>query len=350
MAIAARFGGVALVSQQPSMAQEEGAPGDEFAGLTAPYRRELLVHCYRLAGPIHEAEDLVQETYLRAWRAYDRFEGRSSVRGWLYRIATNTCLTALRHRSARVLPSGLAGPSDDPDQPLALAGPGVAWIEPLPDSPASGLAADPADVVATKGSVRLALTSALQQLPARQRAVLILRDVLDWRASEVAELLDTTIPAVNSALQRARARLERVAPREEEVAEAAEPEQRRLVERYAMALERADMDRLLMRDDVTLEMPPHLTWFSGRDDVARFFDRTILRGEAGLYRLVPITANGQPALAAYRREGDGQYHLHTLQVLTVTATGVARIVAYLDPTLFVAFTLAPTLEGGPGRR
>jgi RNA polymerase sigma-70 factor, ECF subfamily len=340
------------VSQQPSMAQGEVAPGDEFAGLTAPYRRELLVHCYRMVGSIQEAEDLVQETYLRAWRAYDRFEGRSSLRGWLYRVATNTCLTALRHRSARVLPSGLAGPSDDPDQPLALAGPGVAWIEPLPDSPASGLAADPADVVATKGSVRLALTSALQQLPARQRAVLILRDVLDWRASEAAELLDTTIPAVNSALQRARARLERVAPREEEVAEAAEPEQRRLVERYATALERAEMDGLLrlMRDDVALEMPPHLTWFSGRDDVARFFDRTILRGEAGLYRLVPITANGQPALAAYRREGDGQYHLHTLQVLTLTPTGVARIVAYLDPTLFVAFDLAPTLEGGPWRR
>lgn len=309
--------------------------GEEFTQLTDVYRPELLVHCYRMLGSIHDAEDLVQETYLRAWRAYDRFEGRSSLRAWLYKIATNACLTALRHRSTRVLPSGLAGPSEDPEQPLALATAGVEWVEPL---------ADPAAIVAARGSVRLALISALQHLPARQRAVLILRDVLAWRASETAELLDTTTAAVNSALQRARAQLERLAPLEDDVAEPAQPEDRRLIDQYVSAFEQADMDALLrmLREDVALEMPPHLTWFRGREAVGRFIDGTVLGGP-GVNRLIPTTANGQPALAVYRREPDGLHHAHGIQVLTVTPTGIARIVTFLEPELFAAFGLAPIL-------
>ncbi|GAA0659934.1 sigma-70 family RNA polymerase sigma factor [Kitasatospora atroaurantiaca] len=309
---------------------------EEFTRLTAVYRPELLVHCYRMLGSIHDAEDLVQETYLRAWRAYDRFEGRSSLRVWLYRIATNACLTALRHRSTRLLPSGLAGPSEDPEQPLVLARPGVEWLEPL---------ADPAVIAATRGSVRLALISALQHLPPRQRAVLILRDVLVWRASEVAELLDTTTAAVNSALQRARSQLEREAPREEEVAEPAEPEHRRLIDRYATAFEQADIDGLLrlLREDVALEMPPHLTWFRGREAVGRFIGSRVLGGP-GVNRMVPTTANGQPAFAVYRREEDGLHHAHGLQVVTVTSTGIARIVTFLEPDLLTAFGLSPTLS------
>ncbi|WP_441249102.1 sigma-70 family RNA polymerase sigma factor [Kitasatospora sp. McL0602] len=309
---------------------------EEFTRLTDGYRTELLVHCYRMLGSIHDAEDLVQETYLRAWRSYGRFEGRSSLRAWLYKIATNACLTALRHRSTRVLPSGLAGPSEDPEQPLVLATAGVEWVEPL---------ADPAAVVAARGSVRLALISALQYLPARQRAVLILRDVLAWRASETAELLDTTTAAVNSALQRARAQLERLAPLEDEIAEPTGPELRRLVDQYVVAFEQADMDGLLrlLREDVALEMPPHLTWFRGREAVGRFIEGTVLGGP-GVNRLLPTTANGQPALAIYRREGDGLHHGHGVQLLTVTPTGIARMVTFLEPELVAGFGLAPVLE------
>ncbi len=294
-----------------------------------------------MVGSLHDAEDLLQETYLRAWRAYDRFQGRSSLRAWLYRIATNACLTALHHRSARVLPSGLAGPSDDPDQPLDLARQGVAWLQPLPGAHSViQSAADPAAVVATRGSVRLALVSALQQLPARQRAVLILREVLEWPATDVAELLGTTTTAVNSALQRARTHLARLGPREDEVTEPAEPELRRLIDRYAAAFERADLDTLLdlLRDDVSLEMPPHLTWFSGRDTVARFLRRHVL-GAPGTNQLFPTTANAQPALAAYRLTPEGTHDPHALQVLTVTPTGISRIVAFLDPALLSSFGL-----------
>src|SRR5689334_15621169 len=182
----------------------------DFTDLTSPFRGELLAHCYRLVGSVDEAEDLVQETYLRAWRAFGGFEGRSSVRTWLYRIATNVCLTALERGGRRALPSGLGPPGADPLAPVAMAGPEVSWLQPIPDSLLSLDSDDPAAIVATRDSVRLALIASLQYLPSRQRAVLLLRDVLDFPAAEVATMLDTTTAAVKSSLQRARSRLSEV--------------------------------------------------------------------------------------------------------------------------------------------
>ena len=320
---------------------------EEFTRLTDPFRRELLVHCYRMLGSVHDAEDLVQETYLRAWRFYEGFEGRSSLRIWLYRIATSACLTALEHHSRRLLPSGLGRPGEDTDRPLRPL-PGVEWVQPLPDAlfgaPGDTTTADPAAIVASRDSVRLALIAVLQHLPARQRAVLILRDVLAWRAAEVAELLGTTTAAVNSALQRARAQIERVAPKEDELDEPAEPSVRALLRRYTAAFENADINTLLqlLRDDVALEMPPDPEWFAGRAAVGRFLAGNVLF-EPGVFRLVATGANGQPAVAAYLRGRDGVHRAHAVQVLTVTRTGISRIVSFNDPGLFTLFGLDSTL-------
>jgi RNA polymerase sigma-70 factor (ECF subfamily) len=185
---------------------------DEFARSTEPFRRELLAHCYRMLGSLDEAEDLVQETFLRAWRSHAGFEGRSSLRVWLYRIATNACLTALEQRGRRALPSGLGAPSDDPDGAPVEAGPGVSWLGPIPDALVTGPPQDPAAIAVARESLRLGLIACLQYLPARQRAVLILRDVLAFPAAEVAAMLGTSTVAVKSILQRARARLDQVAP------------------------------------------------------------------------------------------------------------------------------------------
>ena len=317
------------------------ATREEFADLTDPFRRELLAHCYRMLGSVDDAEDLVQETYLRAWRSYDGFEGRSSLRTWLYRIATSACLTALEQRSRRPLPSGLAGPSDDPERPPVPALPEVAWLQPIPDTLLAGATVDPAATIASRESVRLALVAALQHLPAKQRAVLILRDVLAWRAVEAAELLGTTSAAVNSLLQRARAQLEQVAPVEDEVAEPTEPDRRALLDQYMAAFENADVTALmrLLREDIVWEMPPFATWFEGREAVGRFIASQVF-GPPDAWRMVPTGANGQPAVAAYRRGPDGAHHAHAIQVLTVTATGIARIVTFLEPDLFAAFGLA----------
>src|SRR6201986_4495359 len=198
---------------------------DDFTGLTGRFRGELLAHCYRMMGSAADAEDLVQETYLRAWRSYERFEGRSSVRTWLYRIATNACLTALERRGRRPLPSGLGGPSGDPEAPV-VAGPEVPWLQPLPDVLMAGENEDPASVAVSREGIRLAFVAALQYLSARQRAVLIMRDVLQWPAAEVADLLGMSTTAVNSGLRRARAQLARALPAEDELAEPAEPDPR----------------------------------------------------------------------------------------------------------------------------
>jgi RNA polymerase sigma-70 factor (ECF subfamily) len=320
--------------------------GEEFVRLTSPFRRELLAHCYRMLGSVDDAEDMVQETYLRAWRSYDGFEGRSSLRLWLHRIATRTCLTALETRGRRLLPSGLGGPIDDPDRPLRTDA-DFPWLQPIPDAMLVGGPLDPAAVAATRGSLRLAFVVALQQLSARQRAVLLLRDVLACSAVEVAEMLGTTTFAVNSALQRARVQLEQAAPAEDELAEPTAPQHRALLDQYVAAIEKADVAGLLrlLRDDVVVEMPPTLGWFAGRDRVGRFLAAQVLT-RPGEVRVVATAANGQPACAAYTLRADGAYHAHGIHVLTTAATGIARIVAFLDDRLFDRFGL-PTLLDAP---
>src|ERR1700687_121863 len=242
---------------------------EEFTSLSDRFRGELLAHCYRMLGSADEAEDLVQETYLRAWRSFDGFEGRSSVRTWLYRIATNACLTAIERRGRRPLPSGLGGPAEDPEAQM-VTGREVPWLQPFPGALLAGEHEDPAAVAVSRAGIRLAFVAALQYLSARQRAVLILRDVLELPAAEVADLLGTTTTAVNSGLRRVRAQLAQLLPAEDEVAEPAERDRRGVPCRLAAAIEDADGSALaeLLREDVALEMPPVLTWFTGRQAVA----------------------------------------------------------------------------------
>jgi RNA polymerase sigma-70 factor, ECF subfamily len=314
---------------------------DEFSRRTDPFRRELLAHCYRMLGSVHDAEDLVQETFLRAWRSYGRFDDqRASLRTWLYRIATNACLTALEQRSRRALPAELADPSAEPEWPLREPRHDVAWLQPIPDALLDAAPADPATIVVSRGSVRLALIAALQHLPARQRAVLILRDVLAWRATEVAELLGTSTAAVNSALQRARAQLAEVTPVEEQIAEPGDAGRRELLDQYVTAFVNADVAGLtrLLRSDVELEMPPYPTWFGGRHVVGSFLAAR-LTGAADRWWMIPTSANGQPAAASYLRRRDGAHHAHAVHVLTVTGSGIARIVAFVDEGLFPTFGL-----------
>ena len=316
---------------------------EDFTSLTGRFRGELLAHCYRMLGSADEAEDLVQETYLRAWRSYAGFEGRASVRTWLYRIATNACLTAIERRGRRPLPSGLGAPAEDPETQL-VAGSEVPWLRPIPDALLAGAGEDPAAVASSRAGIRLALVAALQYLPARQRAVLILRDVLEWPAAEVADLLGTTTTAVNSALRRARAQLAQALPAEDELAEPAEPERRTLLDRFAAAFEADDVAALaeLLREDVTLEMPPNLTWFAGRQTVLRFLASRVF-AVLGPARMVPVMANGQSAFAVYRREPDGVFRAHEVLVPSLTATGIARMVVFLDPGLVAAFGLPQEL-------
>ena len=325
---------------------------EDFTSVAARFRGELLAHCYRMIGSPEEAEDLVQETYLRAWRSYDAFQGRSSVRTWLYRIATNACLTAIERRGRRPLPSGLAGPGDDPDAEV-VAMPEVPWLRPFPDALLAGAQDDPAAVAVSRAGIRLALVAALQYLTPRQRAMLILRDVLDWPAAEVAALLGTTTTAVNSGLRRARTQLAQVLPPEDEVAEPADPDRRAILDRFAAAFENADIGALteLLQKDAVLEMPPMLPWFAGRDSVARFAASHFFT-EPGRYRLVPVVANGQAAFAAYGRADDGAYRAHAVLLPTVAKTGIARIVIFLDSALFSTFGLPPehrTDPAEPGR-
>ncbi|MEV0528628.1 RNA polymerase subunit sigma-70 [Streptomyces sp. NPDC050439] len=321
---------------------EAAMPSDaEFSDLAEPFRAELLAHCYRMLGSIHDAEDLVQETYLRAWRAFDRFEGRSSVRRWLYKIATMACLTALETRSRRPLPSGLGAPSDDHRVAVSAREPSEAWLQPVPDALVG--TDDPAAVVTARSTVRLAFVAALQLLSARQRAVLTLRDVLAFRTAEVAAMLDTTAAAVDSALRRARSRLAAANGALEDLAEPDEEMRRTLLDGYVEAFTKADPDALLrlLRADVEMEMPPTPTWFTGREAVVGFLTHRILRPNR--WYLVPTRANGQPALVAYAHGGEGRYEAYGVQVLTLRQGRIARITALNDPSLVPVFCLAPVL-------
>nr|WP_291418692.1 sigma-70 family RNA polymerase sigma factor [Actinophytocola sp.] len=304
----------------------------EFTSATDQYRRELVTYCYRVLGSVHDAEDVVQETLLRAWRSYADYDpARSALRTWLYRIATNVCLTALDKRGRRPMPSGLGGPSEDPLSPLD-GSTEVPWLQPFPT--------DPAAVVSSRTGMRLALIAALQHLPARQRVVLILRDVLAWRAAEVAEFLDTSVASVNSALQRARSSLAAVGLAEDAVTEPTSPAQRSFLERYASAFARADVDALVatLHEDVVLEMPPFATWFAGRPLVARFLP-TIF--EPGTRLMVSVHANGQQGFATYLRS-DGAYHAHAIHVPTVTDAGITSMLVFLSADLFPSFGLPLT--------
>jgi RNA polymerase sigma-70 factor (ECF subfamily) len=319
---------------------------EEFAVLSAPYRRELLVHCYRMLGSVHDAEDVVQETYLRAWRSIGDFEGRSKLRHWLYRIATNAALRELEKSHRRSLPSGLGNPVKESagDHPLERRD--IPWLEPIPTAllhPASE-PPDPADVVQQRQSVRLAFVAALQHLPPRQRAVLLLRDVLAFRASEVAGLLDISPAAANSLLQRARDKLTDAALTEQTVSDTLEPDQQHALDEYMAAFERADIPGLqrILLADASLEMPPLSTWFFGRAAIIGFWKSQILT-EPGLYRVVATSANGQPAAAMYRRHADGSHHGHSLHVLTPAPGGIARIVVFLQSTVFELFDLPMTI-------
>jgi RNA polymerase sigma-70 factor (ECF subfamily) len=312
----------------------------EFTEQAEPLRRELLAHCYRMLGSADEAEDLVQETYLRAWRSYDAFEGRSSLRTWLYRIATNACLAALEQRGRRALPSGLGGPADDPDGPPSLAGPDVTWLQPIPDARATPDAADPAAILTAREGLRLALIASLQYLPARQRAVLLLREVLGFPAAEVAAMLGISVTAVKSLLQRARARLDEAGPTPESVLEPADPRARELLSQYVAGFEHADTKALerALRADAAIELVGTRTWFAGKVTCLRYLAH--VTGSPGDWLMTSTAANGQPAAAAYYRDGAGPHQALGVAVLTVATDGITRITVFPGgPALVAMFGL-----------
>jgi RNA polymerase sigma-70 factor (ECF subfamily) len=313
---------------------------DRFEAATAPYRRELLAHCYRMTGSLAEAEDLVQETYMRAWRAFDRFEGRSSVRTWLYRIATNVCLTAVSRDRRRPLPSGLGLPSRDPSAPPEPTPGELMWLEPVPDHLVIDERGDPAEVAAARQRVRLALVAGGQLLAPRQRAAFFLCDVLALPAAEAATVLDLSVGAVKSLLQRARARLADVEVTDDDLAEPADRGARRVLDRYMAAFERSDMAAIerLLADDATLEMTGTTTWFSGKVTCVPFIAAQAI-GRSGDWRMLPVAANGQLAAAAYHHADDGAYYPFAIVVLAITSTHLSRISLFADPALFLRFDL-----------
>jgi RNA polymerase sigma-70 factor (ECF subfamily) len=311
----------------------------DFVQQADPYRRELLAHCYRMLGSVYDAEDLVQETYVRAWRSYDKFEGRSSMRTWLHRIATNACLNALESRTRRPLPIGLGAPNSDPGDTLVEQRE-VPWLEPMPDSM---VGADPAAVVAGRESIRLAVVAAMQFLPPRQRAVLILRDALQIPAAEVADMLQMTTASVNSALQRARAQLQEAAPDADQVTEPEESDRREMLDRFVAAFEAKDTTAMLsiFTKDAVWEMPPFTGWYQGPDDIARLV-HTWCPGAPYDMRLVPTRANGQYAFGLYMRDGD-VFKPFNLPVLTLTPDGVSHVSCFFDLRLFETFGLPASL-------
>jgi RNA polymerase sigma-70 factor (ECF subfamily) len=334
------------------------APGALEAGFEQ-HRRELTGYCYRMLGSPFEAEDAVQDTFLRAWRGFERFEGRSALRSWLYRIATNVCMDMLAARERRARPMDL-GPAREPVASNLNALPEVTWIEPVPDALVAP-EADPAEAAVERDTIRLAFVAALQHLPPKQRAVLILSEVLRWKASEVAELLDTTVASVNSALQRARASLDERLPDESQQAVAralGDAGLRAIVDRYVAAWEAGDVDAVveMLADDVVVTMPPMATWYAGRD-AARVFlaewafarrwsrDRDVFEAGVRDVRLLRTSANGQPALAAYNRDPEtGVLRPYALQVLTLRGDRIAQVDGFVTPRFFPAFGLPDVLD------
>jgi RNA polymerase sigma-70 factor (ECF subfamily) len=321
-----------------------------FERLTEPYRRELKLHCYRMVGSLHEAEDLVQETFLRAWRARSEFEGRGSLRGWLYKIASNASLNALetRTRTRRVL----LEPGTSPSRGRPAGGPAnnVAWLEPYPDFDLAGIADSAPGPLAryeAKEAVQLAFVAAIQNLPPRQRAALLLCDVIGWSADETALLLGGSVAAINSALQRARATLaSRYAAGRPAITPRPDPQQNALLDRYMQAWQSADLDGFvaLLREDGTYRMPPWREWYQGRAAIREFFES--VWSSYGGFRVVSVGANGQPAFGVYAKGREsGLWRPHSMQVLEILDGEVASLTAYvgsLGPALFPAFGLSAT--------
>jgi RNA polymerase sigma-70 factor (ECF subfamily) len=333
----------------------------EFGELAEPYRRELRVHCYRILGSLHDAEDMVQETMLRAWKRLDTYEGRASFRAWLYKIATNACLDLLdqrRRQAKRLLPIHLFSPAD-PHKPIEPPATEILWLEPLPDEwLADSSAANPESRYSTRENISLAFLIALQILPPRQRAVLILKDVLDWSADEIAGLLDSTTSSVNSALHRARVTLAKnYHGRKSQVstAKVSDEQTRETLEKYVQAWQTADVNGLvaLLKKDATLSMPPSPTWYAGREHIGSFAARTVFAdggmfpGMAnGRWKLLPVQANGQPGAAVYQRMENGEYYPFGVHVLTCGQGQIAQITCFIDPSLPGRFGLPKILKQG----
>jgi len=309
------------------------------------YRSELTGYCYRMLASAFDAEDAVQETLLRAWRGFDRFEGRSALRSWLYRIATNVCLDMLNGKARRARPVDLAPPRSA-DTPIGSPVSEETWVEPMPDSRVLPEAGDPAELAVARESIRLAFIAALQHLPPRQRVVLILREVLRWQATEVAELLGTSVPSVNSALQRARATLAARGVTDDDAPAPLGEDDEDLLARYLDAFERYDLDSLtaLLHEDVTLSMPPFAMWLQGHADFRAWLLGT--GSECRGSRMIPTTANGAPAFGQYRPSGPGGRHEPwALQVLEVADGRITGVQSFLDTAhLFPLFGLPAHLE------
>ena len=313
---------------------ETAAPGSpELEAQLEQHRRELTAYAYRMLGSTFEAEDAVQEAMLRAWRSYEGFEGRAQLRSWLYRITTNVCLDTLNGNERRVRPMDL-GPAQSADTALPDPLPEVTWIEPMPDGRVMPTNGDPAEVAELRESIKLAFVAALQHLPAKQRAVLILREVLRWKADEVAELLDTTVQSVNSALQRARAGIEASGAASETRAEQMDEEHQALLARYVEAFESYDMDALtsLLREDATWNMPPYDLWLQTHEDIVKWCLGPGIGCQGS--KLVPVEANGSPAFAQYKPSTDGGHEAWSLQVLEVSGGEITGITFFLDTEHF----------------
>ena len=328
--------------QGPSSTVKPGAT--DLEGQFELHRRELVAHCYRMLASPFEAEDAVQETFIRAWKGIERFEGRAALRSWLYRIATNVCLDMLSSRERRARPMDL-GPSREPVAENLNTLPEVTWIQPVPD----GLVlpeGDPAEVAVARESIRLAFVAALQHLPPRQRAVLLLCEVLRWQASEVAELLETSVASVNSALQRARATLAGHELDSGVPAEKLDAADRELLARYVEAFEQYDIEALtsLIQEDATQSMPPYDLWLSGRDDIFRWWFGPGIGCQGS--RVVPtLAANGSPAFGQYKPDPNGGFEPWALQVVEIEEGQIVELTFFLDTeTLFPLFGLPPRLD------
>jgi RNA polymerase sigma-70 factor (ECF subfamily) len=323
----------------------------EFSVMTEPYRRELQAHCYRMLGTLQDAEDLVQETLLRAWQRRATYAGRAPLRAWLYKIATNLCLDALARRKRRTLPSARQ-PAAALDEPIPPDINEPIWLEPLPDALLAPTELLPEKRFLAREQIHLAFLALLQQVPPRQRAVLLLRDVLEWQASEVAQLLDLSVPAVKSLLFRARRTLAEHTPDVTADRENTLPDEaaiQALYQRYTTAWENADIEGLvaLLKEDATFSMPPIPAWYRGRATIGGLVAQTIFRGNAqGRWRLLPTGANGQPAFGLYRvgeQDGTRVYHAYGIQVITVTGLLIADIITFRVPALFPKFGLPMSL-------